>query len=264
MIFTVQVVDWQQSVLDNSQPVSNHVWKHTMKMLDLLRQHDITATFFIENKVAIKYPVLVRKILAADHEVACLIDKPYNKDTFQHDSKQAIENLQDIAGEKIIGIRTREINLRQTNFDNYCTCLQSLGIKYDSSISTNLSVEKLEDNNPSMGAFKAYDIALYKQPVIAALPGIRRPFIGFGGSSFRLLPYELSAMLAGKLDRQHAVFHIPVYDMGVNEYTELKSGFQLPWRSKLDFYNRNTIADKLHKLFGDFPFDSFANQYDLT
>lgn len=263
MIFTVQVVDWQHSVLDKSLNISNNVWKNTVRMLDLLNKHDITATFFVENRVATKYPVLVRKIQAAHHEVACYIDDDYRKEGFQQTCKHAVDNLEDITGKKIFGIQCKSIDPLQVNFDHYCSCLKSVGIRYDTSITTHLSITRLEASNPSIGAFQAYDIALFPRPALARLPLLNRVLSSFGGSSFRWLPYEITALLAGKLDRESAIFSFPVYDLDNNEYATLQSSFQLPWHRKLDFYARQSTPEKLHKLFGDFPFDSFMNLYSV-
>ncbi len=259
MIFSIQVVDWQQSVLDNSQPVSNQVWKHTLKMLELLDQNDISATFFVQNKVAIKYPVLVRKIVAAGHEIACYFDQPYQKHRFMETARQAVSQLEDISGIKVTGTRSQCLDPLHTNFDHYCNSLKLQGIQYDSSLITPLSMTELEQRNPSIGAFKAYELSQFTLPVLLKLPFLPKQALPFGGSSFRLLPYELSYTLAKKLDRENAIFQLPVYDLGSNEYTAMTSLYRLPLQRKLDFYGRQSVPDKLYKLFRDFPFDNFKN-----
>ncbi len=262
MIFTTNVVDWQQSVLDSNHSVSNHVWQHTVAMLEILRTNDISGTFFIQSKVASKYPVLVRKIKNAGHEVGCFIDTPYDKQSFQKVAENAIHNLQDISGSKVIGTRCNGISIKNTSFDNYCNVLRNQGIQYDSSLITNQTIDKHMENNPSLGAFKAYGISQYSIPSFFVSPILARLKLTFGGSTLRLLPYEFTHLLANnKLDRESAVFHLPIYDLGIKDYSAFKTSHDIPWQRKLDFLGRKTIPAKLHKLFGDYPFDNFKNYY---
>ncbi|MEE9304226.1 MAG: polysaccharide deacetylase family protein, partial [Thiotrichaceae bacterium] len=201
MIFTTNVVDWQQSALDSNHPVSNHVWRHTVAMLEILRANDISGTFFIQHKVASKYPVLVRKIQTAGHEVGCLIDTPYDKQSFQQIAQNAIQSLEDIAGVKVIGTRCNGISVHNTSFDHYCNVLRNQGIQYDSSIITNKNINQHLENNPALGAFKAYGISQYTLPCFFAPPLLSRLKLTFGDSTLRLLPYEFTYILANRLDR---------------------------------------------------------------
>ncbi len=164
MIFTVNVMDWQQSVLDNSHSVSNDVWKHTLLMLEILQMHDVQASFFIPINVASKYPVLVRKIHTAGHEIACLLESPYEKSSIQGKVQNGVHLLEDITENKIIGVRHLRLPIQHTDFDYYCSVLRKLGIQYDSSLVTNKSTDALESNYPSLAAFKAYGISQYPYP----------------------------------------------------------------------------------------------------
>ena len=254
MIFTTHVVDWQQSVLDHSHSISNQVWQHTIMMLEILHTNDISATFFIQDKVAFKYPVLVRKILSAGHEIGCYIDTPYNKDSFHQVAENNIRALEDISGKKVIGTRCQGLSLAHTDFDNFCQVLRNLGIQYDSSLITNQSIHDLQKKNASLDAFRTYGISQYPLSVLKLK-------LSFGGSAFRLCPYELTYTLSSRLDRDTAVFQIPIYDLGVNEQVSLKNTHDLHWHRKLDFWGRKSIPVKLQKLFADYPFDSFKNYY---
>ena len=62
MIFSVDVEDWCQSVLDNKNPVSNRVLNNTLRLLDLLDEYDQKATFFTLGNVAEKHPDLIKRI----------------------------------------------------------------------------------------------------------------------------------------------------------------------------------------------------------
>ncbi len=261
MIFTTHVVDWHQSVLDNSHSVSNQVWKHTVEMLEILGTNDISGTFFVQDSVAVKYPVLIRKIKSAGHEVGCFFDTPYTKESFHQKAKHTVDLLEDITGTKVIGSRSQSLSIQRVSFDNYCYVLRNLGIQYDSSLFSNRSIKKHIEDNPSLGAFKAYGVSQYTLPSFSALPFFDKPELTFGGSTFRLLPYELNYLLANQLNKESAVFHMPIYDLGAKEYALITASHELPWYRKGDFIGRSSIANKLKKLFGDYPFDNFQNHY---
>jgi len=261
MIFTANVIDWQQSVLDNSHSVSNDVWKQTVLMLEILRTHDVSASFFIHPKVASKYPVLIRKIQTAGHEIGCIFDSPYQRQDFLQQAQSAIRNLEDITGKKVIGTRYLNLSIKEVNFDHYCSVLRTCGIQYDSSLIIHKTLKALENTYPSLRSFKAYGISQYPLPCLYTPPLTSQWKLTFGDSTFRLLPYEMTHTLAKPLHRDSAVFHMPVYDLGLKDLEAVKASHILPWRQKLDFFGRKSIPIKLKKLFGDFPFESFKNYY---
>ena len=45
MIFSIDVEDWAQSVLNPNNPVTNRVLDSTLRLLDILAEHDHKATF---------------------------------------------------------------------------------------------------------------------------------------------------------------------------------------------------------------------------
>ena len=100
MIFSVNVEDWSQSVLDRGNPITRRVWDSTVQILNLLDKHNIKATFFVQGLVAKTYPVLVEKIHLAGHEVASLgyshksIEKMYPAE-FEQEMDRTIKTIQD-------------------------------------------------------------------------------------------------------------------------------------------------------------------------
>src|SRR5262249_40018391 len=75
--FSVDVEDWYQvsdfeSVIEFSawDRYESRVVTNTERVLDLLAEHDVKATFFVLTWNAERYPALVRRIAAEGHEVA--------------------------------------------------------------------------------------------------------------------------------------------------------------------------------------------------
>jgi len=60
MIFSIDVEDWSQSVLNTNNPVTNRVYDNTLRLIDILGEHNHKATFFTLGNVAQKHPELLR------------------------------------------------------------------------------------------------------------------------------------------------------------------------------------------------------------
>ena len=54
MIFSADIEDWQQSVLDFKNPISRRVLASTYKLLAILDDHQVSATFFVQGMVTEK------------------------------------------------------------------------------------------------------------------------------------------------------------------------------------------------------------------
>ncbi|CAA6828571.1 MAG: Polysaccharide deacetylase family protein, PEP-CTERM locus subfamily [uncultured Thiotrichaceae bacterium] len=256
MIFTSNITDWQHSMLDQTQPVSRHVWNHTLSLLEIIDFHEITGTFFIATNVAEKYPVLVRKISARGHEVAPYFEYPIGAGSFAKLAERSIHTIEDITGTKTIGARTRNLEIESLNF--YCKVLNHHGIKYDSSLYLAKPVSKLIHKHTELEAFAANNISEYHLPT---LPLLGKRLSLFGSQSFRLLPYALSHYAGSLLPREKTVFCIQSFDLGLDENNDISKKHSIPLDRRQDFIGRKKVSLKLQKLLRDFPFLSFRDAY---
>ena len=254
MILTIDVTDWIQGSHRN-QPISTHVWISTLFLLELLRRNFTTATFFIEYKVAKKYPLLVRKIANAGHEVACYVPpKTIGGKIYAHQIVNTLELLETITQTKVIGIRTEVMPIEQTSFALYCALLEKLGIKYDSSHYTESRKKSEFSNENAINTFKIHNIKNYSSP----------DFNYFGGSKFRQQSYIRTHFTAKSLPREKGIFHLQAYELGLNEYNHIEDLIDLSSTQKREFNGRKKTPLKLQKLLKDFPFDSFLNSFYKT
>ena len=71
--FTIDVEDYYSIVrrdwLDGEGPPAEAVVRNTSRILELLDEHGVTATFFILGEVAEAFPQLLRDIAASGHEI---------------------------------------------------------------------------------------------------------------------------------------------------------------------------------------------------
>ncbi len=114
------------------------VEKNTDKILGILDEFQVKATFFVLGWVAERCPDLVKRIVANGHEIA---SHGYGhqrvchqqREVFSKDIRRSKEMLEDLSGQKVIGYRAPSYSItRQTDwaFDE----LLEAGYQYDSSI----------------------------------------------------------------------------------------------------------------------------------
>ncbi len=129
--------NWHQRYDYLSQP--------TVRVLKLLRELDIQATFFIVADVVEHYAGMVEKIAADRHEIAChglhhacKID-PRTKQPLMSEKEfidrtlEAKRILEKISGQKVTGYRAPNAYIAGWMID----CLEKMGFQYDSSVSVN-------------------------------------------------------------------------------------------------------------------------------
>ncbi len=117
----------------------------TRKVLSLLKELNLKATFFIVADIVDKYPGLVENIVADGHEIAChglhhacKIDSKtkqplMSKTEFRERTIEAREILERVSRQKVIGYRAPNAYIAGWMID----ILEEIGFKYDSSVSVN-------------------------------------------------------------------------------------------------------------------------------
>jgi len=111
---------------------------NTQRILELLAEHQVHATFFVVGWVAERFPGLVREIVAAGHELAChsywhrLIYRLDPKE-FLEDTRRAKDVIEQIAGLPICGYRAPTYSITASSLWALEILVQ-LGFTYDSSI----------------------------------------------------------------------------------------------------------------------------------
>ncbi len=265
MIFSVDVEDWCQSVLDNNNPVTDRVLNSTLRLLDLLEEHDQKATFFTLGNVAAKHPELIRKIVDNGHEIA---SHGYNHHSIfnlspkqvREDVGSSVKILEDISGKKVIGFRAPDFSIREYLFEWYCEALAENGLKYDSSLFPMKVIKYGIEKEYSLKIFNKYHLNEHYLSYMK-VGNMKLPF--FGGGYFRITPYFLTKHLSKKLNQDRAVFYMHPYELDTEELSAMKREFNhipLKWRLS-QFVGRNTIENKLHKLLSENNFTSFEREY---
>jgi len=265
MIFSIDVEDWAQSVLNNDNPVSNRVFDNTLRLIDILDEHDHKATFFTLGNVAKKYPELIRRISDAGHEVA---SHGYNHDAIfkltpeevMEDVSKSVKYIEDASGKKVIGFRAPNFSIREYLFEWYCEALAANGLKYDSSLFPMKVIKYGIEKKYSLKIFNEYGI---QEHYLSYMKVGKQKLPFFGGGYFRLLPYSITKSLSSKLQENRAVFYMHPYEIDTGELVVVKSlygSIPLKWRLS-QFIGRDSVEGKLHKLMTDYSITSFENEY---
>ena len=265
MIFSIDVEDWSQSVLDNNNPVTDRVLNNTLRLLDLLEEHQQKATFFILGNVAAKHPNLIRKIADSGHEVA---SHGYNHHSIfnlspkqvREDVSSSVKILEDTSGKKVIGFRAPNFSIREYLFEWYCEALAENGLKYDSSLFPMKVIKYGIEKEYSLKIFNKYNLNEHYLSYIK-VGKMKLPY--FGGGYFRLSPYFMTQYLSKQLNQDRAVFYMHPYELDTEELSSIKQEFDhipLKWRLS-QFVGRSTIENKLHKLLTEHEFTSFERKY---
>ncbi|HPQ69986.1 MAG TPA: DUF3473 domain-containing protein [bacterium] len=182
----IKVEQW-----DNLEEVAPQA---TYRILRLLEENGVRATFFTLGWLAKRHPRLVRAIHASGHEVAChgYFHEPLTKlhpDEFRADIRAAKRLLEDTVGTSVRGFRAPSFSINESNLWTFDVLIEE-GFEYDSSLYPGRLVPF-----GFAGAFRhPHNVdrgtgGLIKELPMATLKmfGVKLPFAG--GGHFRLYPY---------------------------------------------------------------------------
>jgi polysaccharide deacetylase family protein (PEP-CTERM system associated) len=262
-ILTIDVEEhFQVSAFENiikPEHWDNHdsrVSKNTRKILDLLDEHNVIATFFIVGWTAEKNPDLVTEIIKRGHDIGChsyLHRKVYNltPDEFRRDTAKAKNLLEHLANDKIAGYRAPSYSITKKSLWAL-DILEELGFKYDSSI-----FPIVHDNYgiPDAPRFKYKHKShnLIEYPISTArLMHLNIPIAG--GGYFRLFPYWFTKMLLKRInliEKQPFIFYLHPWEVDPKQPRMNNARF----RSRFRHYNNlDKTETRLKRLLQDFKF----------
>lgn len=277
--FTVDLEDWFQGLTStNPHPERWSTYEarlegNTARLLALLDEQDVTATFFVLGHVAEQYPDLVRRIDVAGHEIAVhgYWHRMVNRLTpqrFAVELDRALEALSPLVSQPIIGHRAPYFSIDSRSLWAL-DILQNRGFRYDSSFfPTRNMLYGYPDaprfpapvGNGDSGSGGSRGSCLMEFPVSTARwLGVNWP-IG-GGFYVRALPYAVVRSGIRQLNRQGqpAIMYLHPWELDTEQDYK-----RVTLRERLTHYHgRRGLAKKLQQLFGDFAFAPLRDILDL-
>ncbi len=250
----------------------SRVERNTGRLLELLDEYGMKATFFVLGWVAERYPELVKSINAAGHEIAC---HGYNHrliydltpDQFREDTRRAKRALEDIAGRPVMGYRATSYSIVKRTLWAIDILLEE-GFRYDSSI---FPIRHDRYGYPEASRFvgmvpgKGTGQLLEIPPSTLHLFGKNLPVAG--GGYLRLFPAALtewSIRTINEKEGQPAVAYVHPWEIDPDQ-PRLNGSRLSEFRH---YVNLNTTFGKLNRLLKAFRFgpvqDVFAAKLALT
>ncbi len=254
---------------------------NTNKILDMLAEESVKATFFVLGWVAEACPSLLDRIVAEGHEVA---SHGYNharvnrqgREEFRQDITRSKKLLEDLTGTRVIGYRAPSYSISEKTFWAFDE-LHQAGYLYDSSIFPiphdlygirewpRFTVMAAREAD---GSWRPCQEPAEGQPSLVEVPittlslgGKNWPIAG--GGYFRLFPYMFTSWglrRINNLDKQPFVFYLHPWEFDPDQprmqNTTLKSRFR-------HYLNLHRTEGRFRQLLIDFEFAPIAGALSL-
>lgn len=254
-VFTCDVEDWEQAYF-RTDTVTERCYANTIRCLELLAEHDVKGTFFVQSLVAEQWPAVVRAIQSAGHDVQShshshQLVHVMGPHAFREDLRKSIDILQNVTGQPIRGFRAPCFSIGRNEawaFD----IMGELGITFDSSLFP-VPMRRYgllcEPGYSIVSGASAAGTELEELPVSVVRQGRLRIPVG-GGGYLRLFPkrWLVSAMRRVNREGRPFVLYTHPYEFAPDEFEHIK-GRVPPIKRWMQRAFRSTVPGKLSALF---------------
>jgi polysaccharide deacetylase family protein (PEP-CTERM system associated) len=230
--------------------------RNVERILGLLDEAGVAATFFTLGWIAERYPQLVCRIADAGHEVAShgfahrrATDQ--SPEEFLADIRLAKAVLEDITHREVAGYRAPSFSVGPGNawaFD----CIARAGYRYSSSV---YPIRHDHYGAPGSNRFPHESVAGLLEVPIATVRMLRANWPAGGGGYFRLLPYRISRWSLARInavDRRPAMFYFHPWEIDPGQPRVAGPGARTRFRH---YVNLHRTEQRLARLVRDFQWD---------
>ncbi|MEQ1600138.1 MAG: XrtA system polysaccharide deacetylase [Methylophilaceae bacterium] len=259
---TIDVEDYFQ-VSAFAPHISRESWEHLpcrieqnmARILALLDEKQVKATFFTLGWIAERYPQIVRNIVDNGHELAShgyqhLRASDQSQSEFLDDITRSKKLLEDLSGQAVIGYRAPSFSIGTRNLWALDS-LQEAGYLYSSSI---YPVQHDHYGMPDAPRFKFHPRG---EGGLIELPPTTAEFFGrnypaSGGGFFRLLPYQLSRSLMKRVnytDQQACIFYFHPWEIDDKQPRQKNISLKTRFRH---YVNLSRTESRIRSLLDDF------------
>lgn len=263
---TIDLEDWYQGLTSTSWRIDrwpdyeNRIAANTDRVLAILSQAGVKATFFVLGYVADHLPEIIRKVANEGHEIA--LHSYYHKrvhtltpSQFREDIARSLDAVQRSSGALVLGYRAPMFSINRSTtwvFDELC----EMGFHYDSSI---FPVRNLYYGIPGASRFPYHP--LKNDPFIefplSTIRFLRMTFPIAGGFYGRVLPYTLLKAGIHHINHQGQpaiiYFHPWEFDIAQHFYPVT------PRERITHYYGRARLGAKFIRLLQDFKFGPLSS-----
>ena len=265
-ILTVDVEDWFhicgiEDILsqDRLSQFESRVAQNTLKIMDILKQKKVKATFFVLGCIAERHPSLVKDIQKHGHEIATHgygHQRVYTMtpDTFRKDLKKSMSVISQITGSDIKGFRAPEWSIRDDSLWAL-DILEQEGFMYDSSMAP-LPIIGNSGYIRTPHVLSLNEGRLWEVPPLVAFTPLANLPLG-GGWGLRTFPYSFIRSSIRKLNRQAQPALIYLHP---REFDRENPRIQLPLVTKFVLHaGLEPTQNRLDRLLEDFTFTTVSD-----
>ncbi|HTV46348.1 MAG TPA: XrtA system polysaccharide deacetylase [Stellaceae bacterium] len=242
---TIDRRDWDR--------LPSRVERNVCRLLDLLAEAEVEATFFTLGGIVRRHPQLARRIVAGGHELAShgtdhgRVDRQ-SRAAFRADIRDSKHILEDAGGVAVHGYRAPTFSIGRATLWAHAILAEE-GYRYSSSV-----YPIRHDLYGSPGAPRA---AFAPCSGIIEVPLTAVPLCGLdvpasGGGYFRLFPYPLTRWLlrrASRIGAPPAIFYLHPWEIDPEQPRQR----QAPLRSRFRHYlNLHRTEPRLRRLLRNF------------
>ena len=262
---SVDVEDWFQvgafeTVIDRKDwdSLECRVERNTDAVMALFDDAGIKGTFFTLGWVAERYPALMRRIVAAGHELASHgygHDRVFtlSPEQFAADIERTRKLIEDTSGALVSGYRAPSFSIDQRTPWAH-EILAEQGYTYSSSVAPIKHDHYGWAEAPRFAFRPVAGSDFLEVPVTTAQLGPKRLAAG-GGGFFRLLPYAFSRWAIRQVnedEQRPAIIYFHPWEIDTDQPRVANA----PIKSKLRHYTKlDVMAEKLRRLPKDFQWE---------
>ncbi len=260
--FVVQALEAEYGV--NRWPdLKSTIVLNTRRLLELLRRHDVRATFFVLGWCAKEHPGLIKMISDHGHEVAChsyyhrRIDQ-MQPDEFRRDTLRAMHAIREACGVRPKGYRAPSWSISR-RIPWAFEILAELGFEYDSSI---FPIKHDLYGMPD-GPRRLFLMECKNGRYLYEVPASTYRFLGknmpaAGGGYLRHMPYWFTRKVVQRMNRRGQPAIVYIHPWELDPDPPKVEGLSLIQRLR-SHGSTNLLAIKLDKLLGDFTFTTMSH-----
>jgi polysaccharide deacetylase family protein (PEP-CTERM system associated) len=237
------------------------VERNVARILAMLEEHGVKATFFTLGWIAERYPGVVRDIVSGGHELAShgyghQRASDLTPDAFSEDIRSAKVLLEDLGGTEVKGYRAPSFSIGAHNRHWAFECLARAGYRYSSSV---YPVKHDHYGMPDAPRFAHVSHAPLLEVPPTTVRAFNRNWPASGGGYFRLMPYVLSRHLITRVnqrDGEAAVFYFHPWEIDVAQ--PRVAGINAKTRFR-HYVNIHRMEKRLVRLLKDFRWGRMDN-----
>ena len=232
------------------------VERNVERILGLLADGEVHATFFTLGWIAERYPSLVQRIAEAGHEVAShgfahRRATEQAPEEFLADIRLAKAVLEDITGREVTGYRAPSFSVGPGNAWAF-ECIARAGYRYSSSV---YPIRHDHYGAPDAHRFAHESVPGLLEVPIATVRVLNANWPAGGGGYFRLLPYRLSRWSLARInarDERPAMFYFHPWELDPAQPRVDGAPMKTRFRH---YVNLHRTEQRLARLVRDFRWD---------